>query len=180
MHVYKFHVRSSNLPSPILSRSWRWLLGTIKCWGSWAINSSVTWNPAAHSIGDKMNVPTAITNSSVTWAQDKFSYNTITKLGQYTKQCLVYCLVCSPYTTAYLQFFLTVVCFLQQVHCIEIDLELSLWHEQMREIMCSVGLILWWPISNICMHCRNLKELITVFSVYGAWTPSLQLSRALQ
>ena len=100
-----------------------------------------------------MNFPTAITNSSVTWPQDKFPYNTTTKLGQYTKQCLV----CSLYTMTYLQFFLRVVCLLQQVHCLEIDSKLSLWCKKASEIMCNVGFTLWWPILNFCMHCRISK-----------------------
>ena len=43
------------LPCPMLLEIWRWLLGTINCFGSCAINSSVTWNPSALPIGHKMN-----------------------------------------------------------------------------------------------------------------------------
>ena len=87
---------SSNLPSPMLSKIWRWLLETINCWGSCAINSSVTWNPAALPIMHKMDSLT--------------SYKATTLGDNLVKLCLV--------TLSYLQCLLRVIYLLQTVDCI--------------------------------------------------------------
>ena len=67
----------------MLSKIWRLLLETINCFGSCAINSSVTRNPAALPITHKM---------------DSLTSYKATTLGQYTKAVFGHCCLPSVFT----------------------------------------------------------------------------------